>query len=289
MECVYLRFAQGKVPEGLGAVLDKLSEKGIKIERKGCPKDGLCLTDLPMEAEKLAGAGLPVVGCLHPGNRGVSFGGIKYVLELCEESTEEESAGLADYLIRVWQRYVGQPWQIVETERCAVRETVPEDLEYFYEIYSEPSVALYMEDLDADPQQEQAKLQAYREQMYGFYEFGMWTVVLKETGRVIGRVGFSLETEGDGIGAIVLQGAPWLGYVIGKPWQGKGLALEVCKAILAYARDALEMDLAAARVQAENTRSIRLLKKLGFQVASTEDQGVPEEQALLLVKDLCNG
>lgn len=42
---------------------------------------------------------------------------------------------------------------------------------------------------------------AYIENMYGFYEYGMWLVFLKETGRLIGRAGL----EHDEMGYMIAQ------------------------------------------------------------------------------------
>lgn len=160
------------------------------------------------------------------------------------------------YLERIWQRYRGLPWEICETERCLVRETVPEDVDSFYRIYSDKSITDYMEDLFEDRDEEKQYISDYIEKVYGFYGFGMWTVCLKETGEVIGRAGLSMREGFE---------EPELGYVIGTKWQRRGIAAEVCRAVLRYGRDELGFERVRALVHPGNTASERLCRKLDFQ------------------------
>lgn len=176
------------------------------------------------------------------------FSGIPYAVTDIDDLDER-------YLERVWQRYRGLPWDICETERCLVRETVPEDVDSFYRIYSDESITAYMEDLFEDKEKEKQYIRDYIEKVYGFYGFGMWTVCLKETGEVIGRAGLSVREGFE---------EPELGYVIGKKWQRQGIAAEVCREILAYGRDELGFERVRALMHPGNMASKRLCCKLGF-------------------------
>jgi len=80
---------------------------------------------------------------------------------------------------------------ILETDRCLVRETTVEDVEEFYRIYREPSITYYMEDLFPDPAEEREYVRNYIREIYGFYGYGLWTVLCKEKNEVIGRAGLS--------------------------------------------------------------------------------------------------
>lgn len=208
----------------------------------------LYLTDIADFAISLAENGRPVLGLLHDRNRQESFGGVQFLVEGAEDIT-------ADYLERVYRRCVGLPWEIMETKRCILRETTEEDLDAFYRIYAEPSIIRYMEKLFEDREKERAYIAQYRKNIYGFYGFGIWTILLKETGEIIGRAGLDMRAGFE---------EPELGFLIGVPWQGRGLAKEICEAILFYAKAALEFTQVQAMVEPENDVSLMLLDKLGF-------------------------
>lgn len=206
--------------------------------------------------------------CLHENNRGESFPGALYAVERLEE-TDFASLDLA------YRRLAGLPWEILATARCAVRETTVEDVDSFYRIYAEPSITEYMETLPFDRDEEIAYTKDYMEKVYAFYGYGMWTVLEKKSGEVIGRAGISWREGYD---------LPELGFVFGVPWQRQGYAYEVCSAILAYAREELLMEQVQALVQPGNGRSLRLCDKLGFvRGGVTEMDG---KRHLLLVKEL---
>ncbi|MCH5275364.1 MAG: GNAT family N-acetyltransferase [Lachnospiraceae bacterium] len=208
----------------------------------------LYLTDSGNLAARLAEKKQAVLGILHEGNKEDSFGKVRFLVEGAEDIA-------ADYLERVYRRYMGLPWEILETKHCILRETTEEDLDAFYGIYADPAVTRYMENLYEDREKERAYIAQYRENMYGFYGFGIWTVLLKETGEIIGRAGLDMRAGFE---------EPELGFLIGVPWQGRGLAEEVCQGILFYARAALEFTHVQAMTEPENEVSLMLLNKLGF-------------------------
>jgi [ribosomal protein S5]-alanine N-acetyltransferase len=55
-----------------------------------------------------------------------------------------------------------------------------------------------------------------------------------------------------------------LGYWIGRPYWGQGLATEACRLVLAYAFDDLDLRLVTAGCLERNAASRRVLEKLGF-------------------------
>lgn len=239
----------------LGKLIEKLQTCGVSCEARWAEEgyvseDGtLYLTDRACMVCKLYDEGLPVLAYLHEGNRGENFSGAKYA---CEDAGELEP----EYLERVYRRFKGLPWKILETERCVLRESVEEDVDAFFEIYANPAITRYMENLHESRMEERAYIREYREKVYAFYEFGVWTVILKETGEIIGRAGLSVR-EGSEI--------PELGYVIGMPWQGRGLAREVCRGILEYADAEFEFEQIQAVIHRENIRSIKVADALGFE------------------------
>lgn len=163
-----------------------------------------------------------------------------------------------EYLERVRRRYNHIPWDIGETERCLIRELSLSDLPALYELYDKPGMTDYVEPLyDYETELEYQK--AYIENMYGFYEYGMWLVFSKETGKLIGRAGLEHDE---------------LGYMIAPELQNLGYATEVCRFIIDYARENTDFEELYCRIDERNTASVRLAKKLGFTNSGQVDEDI---------------
>lgn len=211
-------------------------------------KEILYITDSENAYRELCRQDKYVLPYRHDENKDNGFAGALYVIEKIEEIGYET-------VDMVYRRLAGLPWEILTTKRCIIRETTEEDMDSFYRIYAEPEITEYMEDLYADRDEEIAYIRSYREKVYGYYGYGMWTV-LTWNGTIIGRAGISWR-EGFDI--------PELGFVIGVPWQRRGYAYEVCKAILEYAQKELGFTQIQALVMEGNDKSESLCYKLGFQ------------------------
>ena len=271
MKKVYLLLSHRKWLVRLEKLIERLQACGVRCEIKlieaGCEKEAveagiavkaeiLYVTDSAVVTGVLCQKELPVLAYLHEENRTQDFSEARYA---CEEAGELEP----EYLERVFRRYKGLPWKILETERCVLRESVEDDAEAFSKIYAEPMVTEYMESLCESRVSERAYIREYIENVYAYYEFGVWTVILKKTGEIVGRAGLSVR-EGYEL--------PELGYVIGVPWQRKGLAKEVCQGILRYAWDEVGFDEVQALIQPENKASISLAAALGFEKCGEVDK-----------------
>ncbi|MCH5260386.1 MAG: GNAT family N-acetyltransferase [Lachnospiraceae bacterium] len=240
------RLADDLSKHEIEAVITKPDDEVPKVET---PDTGiLYITDSEDAYHALQQQGKHVLPYRHGDNGHADFAGALYVIEQIEE-IGYETVDMA------YRRLAGLPWKILETERCIVRETIEKDVDSFYQIYAEPEITRYMENLYADRDEEIAYIKDYREKVYGFYGYGMWTVLTRE-GTVIGRAGISWR-EGFDI--------PELGFVIGIPWQRQGFAYEVCSAILEYARKELGFVQIQALVMEENKKSEMLCGKLGFE------------------------
>lgn len=209
---------------------------------------------------------------LHSGNRDGDFGDARYALEEPEEVEPE-------YLERVYRRCHNLPWEILGTKRCWLRETVEEDVDSFWKMYQDAELTRYTEGLYPTPQAERKYVREYRRLVYSFYEFGVWTVLDRRSGAVVGRAGLSVREGYD---------LPELGFVIGREWQGRGLAEEVCRSILEYARSLLGFERIQVLVHQENVVSLHLCRKLGFReqpVPKTVEE--PQRAQQSLEKDAC--
>ena len=153
-----------------------------------------------------------------------------------------------EYLERVRRRYNHIPWDIGETDRCRIRELSLSDLPALYELYDKPGMTDFVEPLyDYETELEYQK--AYIENMYDFYEYGMWLVFSKETGKLIGRAGLEHNE---------------MGYMIAPEFQNLGYATEVCRFIVDYARKNTDFEELYCRIDEKNVASVRLAKRLGF-------------------------
>lgn len=208
----------------------------------------LFVTDASLIMQELKRQGRYAIAFLHANNGAEDWSGASYMITDIEELE-------ADSFVKAYQRMAGEAWTILETNRCIIRETIVEDVDEFYRIYAEPSITYYMDALYPEPEKERAYAKEYIEKIYGFYGYGMWSVVNKETGKVMGRAGLSWR-EGYDI--------PELGFMIEVAYQRQGFAEEVCRAILEYGREELGFDAIQTLVKEENTASVNLCKKLGF-------------------------
>lgn len=232
-------------------------------------KGSLYVTDDAETAAALREKGEAVLIYFHEGNAGQDFSGFTFGVEEPEDLE-------ADYLEKVYRRLKELPWDILETERCLIRESTPEDVEDFYEIYRDPAITEFMEGLYPEKEQEREYIREYRKRIYTFYEFGVWTVVEKGGGSVIGRAGFSYR-EG--------YNEPELGFIIGVPWQHKGYAEEVCRGILDYGWKRLGFERVQVLVEVGNEASLNLCDKLGFH--AVEELCMGERRYFRLVLEKC--
>ncbi|MCR4787542.1 MAG: GNAT family N-acetyltransferase [Lachnospiraceae bacterium] len=238
-------------------------------------KDGkkLHISDEPELVAELFDKGEEVIPCIEKDSDIGLFPFTKYAVsdlpELLESSflkdvITEGKDHVPDHLVKIHQRLNNIPWTILETERLTVRETVVSDVPRFYEIYGDPSTTEFIEDLFEDPEEEIEYTKNYIERIYGFYGYGIWTVIKKDDGKIIGRAGVT-DREGFDI--------PEIGFVIAPEYRRCGYAFEVCSAILDYAKNELGFSEIQALVKPENIVSIDLLKKLSFEITHTLHQG----------------
>ena len=111
---------------------------------------------------------------------------------------------------------------ILETERLLLREYVIEDFDALYEILSdEETMRHYPAPFDADRVRRWITWNLDNYQKYGF---GLWAVVLKETGKLIGDCGVTMQNI-DG------ELLPEIGYHIHKKYWRRGFAKEAARAV----------------------------------------------------------
>lgn len=178
----------------------------------------------------------------------------------CLYLVTEESDVTPVLLERTARRHLDLPWRIAETERLWIREFSPAD--------------------PLEPESEQdgggvfsswEQREAYRRLQYRFAECGLWALVEKESGHLIGKAGI---TAGE------------LGYQIYPEYQGKGYAAEAARAILRYAEEELELPEVMLKTERTNRVSIGLAEKLGFS-RQGEEAGLLLFYKVLKQKEAC--
>lgn len=260
-------YQNGSFQVEIYGIEELLMADGVEVrlseEAPVTQENTLWITDAPYFAKMLQEGWkeVPVLAYLHEDDSGEYTSGIGASdrdrdFSCCRYAMMHPLELDAEYFELIYRRLKRLPWDILETERCTLRESTVVDVPAFYEIYKEPSITAYMENLFPTPEEENAYMEDYIDKVYAYYDFGVWTVLEKATGQVIGRAGLSYREGFED---------PELGFVIGVPWQGQGLAYEVCSAILDYGRRVLDFERVQALVEPGNKASLELCGKLGFE------------------------
>lgn len=160
------------------------------------------------------------------------------------------------FLERDMRRKNGLPVEIARTERLIIRETILSDVPELYRIWKEPGMSDYIQPMQDTLEEEMEFMQAYIRHAYAFYDYGLWTVLERESGQIVGRAGlFPSE---------ILKDAVELGYMVAPEHQKKGYALESGRVILLYAGEVLDMEEVHLLSDQRNEASLRTAVSLGF-------------------------
>lgn len=224
--------------------------KEVTVEGKRYP---VTVSDENEALLAAAAAGRAIVGIWDPecGGSGAGFDACLYLIG-------ESDAADETLLERAVRRNAGLPWIIAETDRLIIREFTSEDP---------------LEPASGDDGNGVFSNRILRENyiagQYRFYECGLWALVEKQSGNVIGKAGI---TDGE------------LGYHIYEPFRANGYALEACGAIIGYAREKLGLERLVIKAGSENKASLNLAQKLGFTLSETVVKSV--ERLLVFEKNL---
>lgn len=114
----------------------------------------------------------------------------------------------------------------IETERLLLRQLTPADFNALHDILSDPET---MQHYPAPFDEARTKgWIAWNLRNYEEYGFGLWAVVLKETGQFIGDCGLTIQ-DIDG------EKLPEIGYHISKKFWRKGYGSEAARAVRDWA------------------------------------------------------
>ncbi|WP_307893218.1 GNAT family N-acetyltransferase [Bacillus swezeyi] len=143
------------------------------------------------------------------------------------------------------------------TERLMLREMIIEDAEILYHYWSDREVTKYM---NISPFTSAAQAREMIKMISDLSLEGQanrFSIVSKETNEVIGTCGFNMIDQENSRAEI--------GYDLGRSHWGKGFASEAVKELIHHGFTEMGLNRIEAKVEPENTPSIKLLQQLSFQ------------------------
>ncbi|MEX3913935.1 GNAT family N-acetyltransferase [Bacillus paralicheniformis] len=143
------------------------------------------------------------------------------------------------------------------TERLTLRKMELEDADVLCQYWSDPEVTKYMNITPfTDVSQARDMIQMINDlSLEG--QANRFSIIVKETDEVIGTCGFNMIDQENGRAEI--------GYDLGRIHWGKGFASEAVQKLIDYGFTSLNLNRIEAKVEPENTPSIKLLNSLSFQ------------------------
>lgn len=147
---------------------------------------------------------------------------------------------------------------ILETERLYFREMNQSDFSSLCKILQDEETMYAYEGAFND-----AEVQEWLDRQISRYQkwnFGLWAVVLKETGEMIGQCGLTMQPWRDGE---VLE----IGYLFQRPFWHKGYAIEAAKACKQYAFENLNADEVCSIIRDTNIPSQNVAIRNGMTVS----------------------
>ena len=144
---------------------------------------------------------------------------------------------------------------ILETERLYLREMNQNDYGDLAEILQNPKVMYaYEHDFSDNDVQEWLDRQVERYQKYGF---GLWAMILKNTGEMIGQAGLTIQPYKD---KEVLE----IGYLLKESFWHNGYASEAASGCKRYAFEQLNRDKVYSIIKSDNYASMKVAKSMGM-------------------------
>lgn len=146
---------------------------------------------------------------------------------------------------------------ILETGRLVLREMAETDFSLLCKHLQDADVMYAYEHPFSDAEVREGLDKQFRN--YGQYGFGVWAVILRESGELIGQCGLSMQPCG---GGEVLE----IGYIFQKKHWNKGYATEAAVACREYAFDKLNADEVFSLIRDTNTASQNVAKRNGMTI-----------------------
>lgn len=144
---------------------------------------------------------------------------------------------------------------ILETKRLYLREMNPSDFNSLCRILQDEKAMYAYEGAFSDQEvQEWLDRQIYR---YQKWNFGLWAAILKETDKMIGQCGLTMQQWKD-------QEVLEIGYLFERPHWHQGYATEAAKACKQYAFEKLNASEVCSIIRDSNTASQNVTMRNGM-------------------------
>lgn len=147
-----------------------------------------------------------------------------------------------------------EPDAPIETERLLLRPFRESDAEAFFECCQNPNIG------NNAGWKPHGSLEESQEILRSVFisQSGIWAIILKEDGRLIGSVGIIPDPKREN------PQARMLGYWLDESHWGKGYMTEAVQSVLDYGFNTLQLSLITANCYPHNERSQQVLKRHGF-------------------------
>lgn len=143
----------------------------------------------------------------------------------------------------------------VSTARLSLRQFTPDDTDDLFQILSVPGVLQYFPQPDPPERQRVERLISGQIKHWGDHGYGWWAVERSADGKLLGWSGLQYLPETDEVE---------IGFLLGKPYWGNGLATECGQAGLEFGFDTLGLEEIVGIVHPDNLSSQRVLEKIGL-------------------------
>ena len=144
---------------------------------------------------------------------------------------------------------------VLETSRLLLRQFVPQDADALAAVLGDPvAMQYYPAAFDRKGVEEWINKNIARYQRDGH---GLWAMLLKESGELIGDCGCALQ-------GVESRNEIEVGYHVRRDLWGNGYATEAARGCMEYAFTSLGFDRVISLIRPENVQSIRVAEKNGL-------------------------
>ena len=168
--------------------------------------------------------------------------------------------------------------KILETERLVLRQFTFEDAVFILRLLNEPSFIQNIGDRGVRTL-EDARSYILRVPIASYEKnrFGLYLVILKESGKSIGMCGLIKRDQLEDVD---------IGYAFLPEFWSKGYAVESALSVKEYARDVIGLKRLIAITDPENQASIRVLEKIGLRFEKMVRLSEDDIELKLLAADI---